>query len=69
MMVHSGSVSAGVFVFIFLENRCLCLIVVGYQTQSLVVQRSSASFLANCTPLVTLSRQSERTYKIKQGGS
>lgn len=26
-----------------------------YQKQSLVVQKSSASFLANCTPLVTLS--------------
>lgn len=48
---HSGSVC----LLVFLERKCLCLIAVDYQTQSLVGQRSSASFLANCTPLVTLS--------------
>lgn len=37
-------------------GRCGCLLIaVDYQTQSLVVRKSSASFLANCTPLVILS--------------
>lgn len=50
--------AAGVFVGGFLVMECL--IAVDYQRQSLVGQRSSASFLANCTLLVTLSVQRER---------
>lgn len=50
MMVHSGNVCLH-----FLERRLPRLIGVDYQTQSLEGQKSSASSLANCTPLVTLS--------------
>lgn len=37
------------------EMKSVRLIAVDYQTQSLVGPRSSASFLANCTPSVTRS--------------
>lgn len=52
--------------------KCMCereikyLTEEDYQKQSLVVQKSSASCLANCTPLVTLSVkrwQTSKTYK------
>lgn len=51
MMVHSGSVCLWLCLLAF-SRECLCLIAVDYQTQSLVGQRSSVSFLASCTPLV-----------------
>ncbi len=54
----SYSVCLQVFLLVLYQlMKCLCLIAEDYQTQSLVEQRSSASSLANCTPLVTLSTQ------------
>lgn len=54
--------------FFLLVIKRLCLTGVDCQTQSLVEQRSSASSLASCTPLVTLSTQNERIHKVRQGG-